>query len=51
MVSLAKENYAKTLHHLLETYTDIVSYPNDCFYIENGNALVQIFKDLPSTFG
>ena len=38
-------------HHLLETYTDTTSYPNDCFYIEDSNALVHVLKDLPPTFG
>ena len=39
------------IHHLLETYTDTISYPNDCLYIEDGNALVHLLKDLPLTFG
>ena len=47
----AKKNKAKMLHHLLETYTDTVSYSNDCFYIENGNTLGHVLKDLPPTFG
>ena len=50
-VFFAKTNKAKMLHHLLETYTDTVSYPNDSFYIEDSNALVHVLKDLASTFG
>ena len=40
----AKTNKSKMLHHLLETYTDTVRYPNDCFYIEDDNALAYILK-------
>ena len=47
----AEINKAKMLHHLLETYTDTVSYPNDCFNIEDGHALVDVLKGLPPTFG
>ena len=47
----AKTNKAKILHHLLETYTNTVSYPNDSFYIEDGYVLVDVLKDLPPTFG
>ena len=47
----AKANKAQMLHHLLGTYTDTVSYQNDCFYIEDGNVSVHVLKELPPTFG
>ena len=47
----AKTNKAKMLHRLLETYTGTISYSNDCFYIEHGNALGHALKDLPPKFG
>ena len=47
----AKTNKAKMLHFILEAYTDLPHYPNDCFHIEDGNALIHILKDLPPTFG
>lgn len=46
-----KKNKAKILHDLLETYTDKISYPNECFLFEDGNAMVHVLKDLQPTFG
>ena len=37
-------------HHLLETYTGTVSYPRDCFYIEDRKASVHILKNVRPTF-
>ena len=28
-----------------------MKYSNDCYYIEDGNALLHALKDLPPTFG
>ena len=45
----AKTNKATMLHHLLTDHTEEVPYPADV--IQDGNALIHVLKNLPSTFG
>ena len=45
-----KTNKAALLHFLLEDADDVVSYPKDALYIQDGNALFHALTNIPPTF-
>ena len=44
-----KTNKVLILHYIIEDYTYEVPYPNDAFYIQDGNVIIHALKDLPPT--
>ena len=46
-----KTNKAAMLHFLLEDAPEVVPYPKDALYIQDGNALFHALTNLPPTFG
>ena len=47
----AKINKATILHYLLQDKDENVSNPKDALFIQDGNALFHVMKNLPPTFG
>ena len=47
----AKTNKATMMHYILEDRTEEVPYPQDSFFIQDGNALFHSLTSLPPTFG
>ena len=46
-----KTNKASMLHFLVEDTPEVVTYPTDSLYIQDGNALFHALTNLPPTFG
>ena len=51
MDSLLQTNKATILHYLLQDKDEDMPYHKDALFIQDGNALFHVMKNLPPTFG